>query len=197
MARGGTTEMTPQAKRILGTVIGKHMATLCRLAERRMGSGMRGRFRASDIVQSVAKDALQTQAPLDSEAAALAFLTIRIGHKCKDKGRWLKARRRDVDREESVPGAPAEADGFDLAAASFAYATDAQREEYMKILEDAMSFLSVPERELFELRHLDGLSLDELVARFGVAKHAAACRLSRALHKVKHRLMARLAAQSL
>ena len=197
MARGGTTEMTPQATRILGTVIGQHMAALCRLAERKMGSGMRGRFRASDIVQSVAKDALQTHAQLDSEAAALAFLTIRIGHKCTDKGRWLKARRRDVGREEAAPGVPAESDDFDLAAASFASATDVQREEYMKILEDAMSFLSGQERELFALRHLHGLSLDELVARFGMAKHAAACRLSRALHKVKHRLMARLAAQSL
>ena len=189
--------MSPQAQRILGTVIGKHMATLCRLAERKMGSGMRGRFRASDIVQSVAKDALQTHAQLDSESAALAFLTIRIGHKCKDKGRWVKARRRDVGREEPGTGAPAESDGFDLAAASFASATDVQREEYMKILEDAMSFLSGTERELFELRHLQGLSLDELVARFGMAKHAAACRLSRALHKVKRRLMARLAAQIL
>jgi len=189
--------MTPQAKRILGTVIGKHMAALCRLAQRKMGSSIRGRFRASDIVQSAAKDALQAQAQVDNEAAALAFLTIRIGYKCKDKGRWLKAHCRDVDREEPAPDAPAESDGFDLAAASFASATEEQREDYMGILEDAMSHLSPPERELFELRHLDGLTLEELEARLGVPKHAAACRVSRAQQKVKRRLMARLAAQSL
>jgi RNA polymerase sigma-70 factor (ECF subfamily) len=62
------------------------------------------------------------------------------------------------------------------------------RPEDTMLLEQAMLELPAPERELITLRHLDGLSYEELAARLNVPRGTIMSRLYHARNKLRERL---------
>ena len=71
---------------------------------RRMSLRMRGRMEPSDLIQSVWKDALKDVADFDYRGPDSFFrwMLSRIIHKIQDKGRYLAAGKRDLDRERPL-----------------------------------------------------------------------------------------------
>ncbi|MBO4565533.1 MAG: sigma-70 family RNA polymerase sigma factor [Bacteroidaceae bacterium] len=142
-------------------------------------------FGSSDDAEDVAQEALvqlwQYAEKLDA-GRNISGLAIRIAkHCCVD----MQRRRRGItvelmpahEREIGADASPHE---------------ELERTEAAELLQQLIDGLNPRERELFELRQLDGLSNDEIAQRTGIAKASIQVMVSRARKKVYEEMRERL-----
>lgn len=189
-ARGGSPES-------LGRLLQLYENYLRILASTQLDGKLRARFSASDVVQDTFCDAHRDFAKFrgSSERELLAWLRqILVNNLSHLVEQHVLAEKRNVRREVSAgqigaaigrSSARLEAMLVDRAPSPSA---DARRREYSVILADQLGALPGDYREVLVLRHLEGLSFDEVAQRMGRTSGAVRMLWLRALGKLKELL---------
>jgi RNA polymerase sigma-70 factor (ECF subfamily) len=143
------------------------------LARLQIDSRLGGKFDASDVVQQTLLEACRAfpQFRGGTEAEFLAWLRQILAHVlAHEVRRYRGTQGRDLDREISLEQALAWSSqrlGDVLAAPGSSPSQQAARHELEVLLADALTRLPKDYREVIILRHLEGLSHEEVARRMG------------------------------
>jgi RNA polymerase sigma-70 factor (ECF subfamily) len=163
------------------------------LAGLQLNPRVRAKLDASDIVQQTLLQAYQARAqfrgktPEEQTAWLRQILTRVLANAARDLGRA----RRDIKRERSLEAAVEESSArleAWLASEEASPRRQAERNEQLLALAEALEDLPEDQREAVVLRHLKGKSLAELARHFGRSEGAVANLLHRGLTKLRQRL---------
>jgi len=163
------------------------------VVRRRMGERLRARHESVDLAQSVLADAVKNLARFEyrGEGALHDWLARYVENKLREHARRLQHGDRAPERVQPI-GSPDASDEFERgvdpldrgATPSVNVARAEQREQLARLLAE----LSPRERRLVELREIQGLDWDEVVARAGEpTKKAAQQCLARAMARLAER----------
>ena len=130
---------------------------------------------AADMVQDAFVRAYESLASCSEPDRFGGWVYRAVRNRCYDELR--AARRRSVPVSE-VRGLASDDDP----------AADLQRGEVMRVVERALDALTPPLREAFILKHVDGLSYDEMGEVTGVRRSALKMRVKRAREELEARL---------
>jgi RNA polymerase sigma-70 factor (ECF subfamily) len=180
----------PDARNLL---LVRHRTQLRQMVAVRLDRRLAARVDPSDVVQEVLAEAAQRlpdylrERPLPfypwlRQLAAERLIDLHRRH--------LHAKRRSVRREEpgglaGLPDESAEALADRLAASATGPSQHLLREEARVRVRAALGQLSPRDREVLELRHLEGLSVAETAAALGIAVGAVKVRHLRALTRLR------------
>jgi RNA polymerase sigma-70 factor (ECF subfamily) len=168
----------------------QHRHFLKLLIRAQLGPEQRALLDPSDIVQETLVEAHQKidQFRGSSDAELAAWLRSILAYNIMDAFRAAGRQKRDCTREQSIHQA------FDdtcsgmvswLEAIQTSPSDAAQRNERMLQLACALDKLPVAQREAIELRHLHGLSLDEIARQLNRTQPAVAGLLRRGLEQLR------------
>jgi RNA polymerase sigma-70 factor (ECF subfamily) len=163
------------------------------LAQVQLDSRLRSKLDPSDIVQQTILEAHQARdrCPSQNPAEQAAWLRTILAHNLANAVRDLGRAKRDVRREQSLEAAIAESSArleAWLAAEQSSPSGQAEKNEQVLRLADALDQLPADQQEAVVLHHLKGQSLSELAAHFGRSPAAVAGLLHRGLKKLQELL---------
>jgi RNA polymerase sigma-70 factor (ECF subfamily) len=170
----------------LDEMVRRYRDGLLALARARLGTGLRGRFDASDVVQTALLEAVRALPGFrgDSETELAGWLrgvlARVLAHEVR---RHAGTQQRDARREVALE-ALAEA----LAGEQTSPSQAADRNEQQRRLSEALGRLPDDYRAVIVLRNLEGLSHEEVAARLGRGVGAARMLWVRALARLKEEL---------
>ena len=177
----------------LGRLLELYRNYLRLMARSLIGVALRAKLDPSDVVQETF---LRAHADFkqflgQGEPALVAWLRSILVHRLADMARHHKARGRDLRREESLEAA-LERSSLDvqrsLAGLSQAPGTLAQKREQAVLLAEALERLSEDHREVFVLRNLEQVPIEEIATRMGRSPNAVRKLWSRALLALRREL---------
>lgn len=150
-------------------LVRRHQDALFRHADRMLGSA----DEAADVVQRAFVNGYQKLATCAEPAKVGGWLFRICANLCKDE---LKSRRRSALPLDAAAGETAEVDSaWDRAEAT----------ELKERLKEALGRLPPDQREAFLLKHVEGLSYDEMVDRIGATVPALKMRVLRAREELQ------------
>jgi len=164
------------------------------LARLQLDTRLHGKVDLSGLVQETLLEAHQARDQLEQmdRAQQAAWLRKALAHNLADEVRKLTTSARDVRREQSLEAALEESsarlEGW-LAAEQSSPSEQAERNEQLLRLAQALAQLPEDQRNAVELHHLKGLSLGEVAGRLERSKGAVGKLLYRGLDKL-HALLA-------
>jgi RNA polymerase sigma-70 factor (ECF subfamily) len=161
-----------------------HLPALRAFVRVKAGQELREQESCSDLVQSACREVLQDLSGFEyrDEVAFRNWLYRAAERKVLDRARYHHRARRDVRREETLPGGDA---GLLGCYASFCTPSqEAVAQEEMARIESAMDELPASYREVLRLRHVIGLSNQEIASQLGRTPEYARMVLARARHKL-------------
>jgi RNA polymerase sigma-70 factor (ECF subfamily) len=168
----------------LEALVVRHLPSLRAFVRVQAGRGLREQESCSDLVQSACREVLQDLSGFEyrNEAAFRHWLFRAAERKIIDRARFYGRARRDVKREESTPaGDPGLLDCYAT------FCTPSQRaiarEEEQRI-ESALDLLPESYREVLRLRHVVGLSNQEIALELDRSPEYARMILARARRKL-------------
>jgi RNA polymerase sigma-70 factor (ECF subfamily) len=175
----------------LGALLSRYRAYLHVLAQRRLDAVAQARVDASDIVQQTFMEAHRDFAAFQgaAEGELIGWLRrILENNAAHTIERHVFAQKRTVDREKSLDdshdaGAPLRQR---LAAEQTSPSRRAMLGEAAVRLAEALESLPPDQREAVRLRHLEGWTLEQLVAHFGRSESAVAGLLKRGLRGLRN-----------
>lgn len=168
----------------------EYLRTLARL---QTDDHLRGKLDPSGVVQQTLLEAHQARDTLRgmNEAQVLGWLRRALTNNLADEARRLGAQIRNVARErpleQAVDESSARMEAF-LAADQTSPSRQAQREEDLLRLADALGRLPEEQRAAVELHHLDGRTLMEVAAILGRTRSAVASLIFRGLRSLRQML---------
>jgi RNA polymerase sigma-70 factor (ECF subfamily) len=171
----------------LDELVHRYRDNLLVLARARLGTGLQGRFDASDVVQLALLEAVRALPGFrgDSEAELAAWLrgvlARVLAHEVR---RHAGTQQRDAGREVAL-----EALADLLRADQTSPSQAAERQEQQRRLADALARLPDDYRAVIVLRNLEGLSHEEVAARLGRGVGAVRMLWVRALARLKEELL--------
>lgn len=159
------------------------------LARAQMGSALRVRVEASDLVQDALLEAHRDFSRFagESERELLGWLRQILVRSLVDQAKRYSAQMRDGKRQQSLEAlveASSSALGDALGIASSTPSIQASRREQGVLLADALERLPADYREVIELRNLHKLSFEEVAQRMGRTAGAIRMLWARALEKI-------------
>jgi RNA polymerase sigma-70 factor, ECF subfamily len=163
------------------------------LAQVQLDPRLRGKLDPSDIVQQTLLEAHQArdQCPSQDSAVQAAWLRKILAHNLANAVRDLGRAKRDVRRERSLEAAIEESSARMeawLVAEQSSPSGQAEKNEQMLRLAEALDQLPPDQQEAVVLHHLQRKSLSELAAHFGRSPGAVAGLLHRGLKKLQELL---------
>ena len=162
------------------------------LARLHLGDRLRGKVEASDVVQQTLLEAHQKldQFRGRSDAELAAWLRRLLACTLADVLRAHARARRDVAREQALASVEASSARLEawLAAEQSSPSEQAQCNEQVLLLAEALTGLPGPQRQVVELRHLRGWSLAEIAGHLGRSPAAVAGLLHRGLARLRNLL---------
>jgi RNA polymerase sigma-70 factor (ECF subfamily) len=163
------------------------------LAQLQLNPRLRGKLDPSDIVQQTLLEAHQArdQCPSHDPAERAAWLRKILAHNLANAVRDLERAKRDVRREQSLEVAIEESSArleAWLVAEQSSPEVQAQNNEQLLRLAEALDQLPPDQQEALVLHHLQGQSLSEVAGHFGRSPAAVAGLLHRGLKKLKEML---------
>jgi RNA polymerase sigma-70 factor (ECF subfamily) len=163
------------------------------LAQAQLGPQVRGKLDASDVVQQTLLEAHRKRDQFrgDSPGQLLAWLRRLLACTLADTLRTLGRARRDVARERSLEAEldqSAERLAAWLAAEQSSPSEQADRNEQLARLADALAALPEPEREALVLRHSHGWPVADISRHLGRTPMAVAGLLKRGARRLRDRL---------
>jgi len=177
----------------LGRLLELYRNYLRLLARSLIGGALQAKFDPSDVVQEAF---LKAHADFkgflgQGEPELVAWLRSILVHRLADLARHHKARGRDLRREESLE-AMLERSSLDvqhaLAGLSQAPSSLALKREQSVLLAEALERLPEDYREVFVLRNLEQVPIEEIATRMGRSPNAVRKLWTRALLALKHTL---------
>jgi RNA polymerase sigma-70 factor (ECF subfamily) len=166
---------------------------LCLLARLQLGPEVRARLGASDVVQQTL---LQANQALDglrarSEAELAAWLRQALAHNLAHAARDHRRQRRDVARERSLElaleASSAQLEGW-LAAEQLSPSEQAQHNEQVLRLADALALLPEAQREALVLHYWQGWTTVAIGSHLGRTPAAVAGLLKRGLKELRRHM---------
>jgi len=175
----------------MGEYLDCHRHELLAFIHRRLGSDLRSRIEAEDILQELSVVALTRLADLsDPDRELFGWMCQLAEQRLVDAHRrYFQAQKRSADREVSL-GAPASSgrgQSFDdLLAASLTTASEAfsRNEKQLRLLQ-AMESLTQEARQAIRLRYVDGLATQEIADRMKKSDVAIRALLSRSIGRLQ------------
>lgn len=161
----------------LDVLLTKHLPGLRAFIRLRAGKLVRAKESCSDLVQSVAREALEDLDGFEyrGERAFKQWLYKRGLHKIINKAEYYQAEKRAAHREVDLAAQDASSMGEGLLAAYASLATpsqDAMGIEAMQKLEESMDKLPEDYREAITLHRLVGMSQKEIAETMGRSEGA-------------------------
>jgi RNA polymerase sigma-70 factor (ECF subfamily) len=192
----GTQELLAQARHgepaAVDRLLARHREAVRRVIDLRLDPALAARLDASDIVQEVLLEASRRLADYLHDPAMPFHLWLR--HIARDHiidahRRHRQARRRSVDREQSVGAGLADASSRELVEhfvdRELTPATAALRKEMADQFHAALGALAEGDREIVLMRHFEQLSNQEVAVALGLTEAAASMRYLRALRRLR------------
>lgn len=168
----------------LEALVVAHLPALRAFVRVKAGRDLREQESCSDLVQSACREVLADLPGFEyrDEAAFRHWLYRAAERKVLDRARFHHRARRDVRRQESLPASEA-----GLLGCYASFCTPSQQaiaHEEMARIESAMDQLPASYREVLRLRHVVGLSNEEIANQLGRTPEYARMVLARARHKL-------------
>lgn len=161
------------------------------VARTQIDQGFQGKFDASDIVQQTLIEAWRSAAQFrgQTEGERIAWLRQILAHVlAHEVRRFGGTLKRDVGHEfsleKSIEQSSQRLDGI-LVSAMTSPSQRVAREEQQLLLAETLERLPADYREVLVLRHLEGLSHDEIAQRMGRSPGAVRMLWMRALEELK------------
>lgn len=176
----------------LGHFLAARQPALLAFVERRLGSALRGKVEAQDVLQELAVKALRELPKTDLTTLDPFGWLCHLAEQCiVDGHRYISAGKRASGRE--MPGNVAVGEGSQdliaLLAASMTSPTQAVvRNERERRLLDALATFPADHREALRLRYVEGLATKEIAERTGKTDVAVRVLLSRLIRKLQELL---------
>lgn len=185
----------------LGELLNRHRAYLRLLAQRRLDTAAQARVDASDVVQQTCMEAYRDLAAFQGqhEGEFLAWLRRILEHNAAHTiERHLFAQRRALDKERSLDDSQGPGGLLDRRAAEQSSPSRrAMLGEAAVRLAQALDTLPPDQREAVRLRHLEGWTMEQLVAHFGRSEAAVAGLLKRGLRGLRNHFRGREAQETI
>jgi RNA polymerase sigma-70 factor (ECF subfamily) len=158
----------------------EHWPRLARFVRDRCSLGMRSKESASDIAQSVCREALENWSRFRGNPAELRQWLFHIARrKIVDRHRYWKYDKREIDRETGMTAA------FDESAPNASPSDDAIGDEQANQLADALMELDDRDREIILLARCEQIALVDIAEHYRCTEIAARKQLSRALARLE------------
>jgi RNA polymerase sigma-70 factor (ECF subfamily) len=175
----------------LAKFLAAHYPRLRARAEAGMNAAMKARSDPDDILQEVYVDVARQIDHFEEhgQGSFLNWVLTILDHKLVDAQRAARCKARDVDREVQVAAGSESSSYWNLL--DNVYADPAtpsrvvRRDEALSALLTCVADLSEPQRQVVQLRYLEGLSLDEVATRLRKSKAAVAALSKRALEALR------------
>ncbi len=160
------------------------------LAQLHLDPRLRHKVDPSDLVQQTLLQAHQARGQFrgTSDAELAAWLRQILARTLANAARDLGREKRDVAREESLEAAVEQSSArleAWLATSETSPSVQAEKNEQLLRLADALERLPEDQREAVTLHHLHGFTLAELAAHLGRSEAAAAGLLHRGIKKLR------------
>jgi RNA polymerase sigma-70 factor (ECF subfamily) len=160
------------------------------LARLHLAERVRGKLDPSDVVQQTLLEAHRKRGQLrgQSDAELAAWLRQMLAYRLADAVRALGRARRDVARERSLEAALADSSArleSLLAADQSSPSQQAQRQEQLLRLAEALATLPEAQREALIRRYCQGCSLDDISQHLGRSPAAVAGLLKRGAKQLR------------
>ncbi|MEE2711280.1 MAG: sigma-70 family RNA polymerase sigma factor [Planctomycetota bacterium] len=171
LARGGDRRALD---RLLETVHGR----LRRLAEGRLGPGLRAKLRTSDVLQSTYLDVVKSVERFEGEdeEAFVGWVARIMENNIRDKGKYFQARKRRDPEGATLPLNEAE----DVKTPGATPSVEVVRAEDLVLVSRALEDLGEDYRQVIILRLVEGRSHKEVGELLGRTEAATRMLLSRA-----------------
>jgi RNA polymerase sigma-70 factor (ECF subfamily) len=160
------------------------------LARLQLDERLRGKLDPSDVVQEALLKAHQGQAQCrgQTDAERAAWLRQVLANTLTDAARrYLGADKRNVEMERSLQESSARLERL-LADAQSSPEEQTQRHEQLALLAEGLAALPDDQRQVVELRHLQGVAVGDIARRMGRTRAAVAGLLRRGLDALRQRL---------
>jgi RNA polymerase sigma-70 factor (ECF subfamily) len=173
-----------------GAALEKFRSYLRLLAGLQMDVRLQGKVDPSDLVQQTLLEAHASPAAIEgrSEAEVAGFLRRILANNLADAVRRYTAAARDVGLERSLEAALAESsarlDAW-LVSGQSGPGERLERQEQLLRLADAMAELPEEQRTALDLKHLRGMSVEEVAQQMGRSGAAVAGLLRRGLQRLR------------
>jgi RNA polymerase sigma-70 factor (ECF subfamily) len=163
------------------------------LARLQLGPQLRGKLDPSDLVQETLLKAHQRSEQFrgQTEAEKAAWLRRILASTLADAARQFSAEARDLTRERSLEESLAESSvrlEAWLASERSAPSEQAERQEQLLLLAEALEQLPEDQRAAIELKHLHGCTLEETAQQMGRTRASVVGLLFRGLKKLRELL---------
>ena len=142
----------------------RHLPNLEAFVRLRMGPALRGLMTAPDLVQSVCREALEDLSDFEfrGEAPFRHWLYVRAENKLREKNRFHRAEKRDLQKQQAMPDATTALSAYQSLVTP---SKDVEVKEQMRRVEAAFDQLPPDYRDAITLHKLCGLSHAEIAER--------------------------------
>ncbi len=177
----------------LGAILERYQGFLLREGERQLGSQVATRLDADDLVQETFAKAVRNfhQFAGSTEAEFTAWILKIHANSLRDQlRRHLHSEGRAVGHEARLynPDGNDSCRSLEPAADQSTVSQRVIRAQHERQLEEALERLPEAQREAVRLRHLEGLSIDQIAKRLGRSLSAAAGLVKRGLNGLRDRM---------
>jgi RNA polymerase sigma factor (sigma-70 family) len=161
----------------------EHWPWLARFVRDRCGGVVRSKESASDIAQSVCREALQHWSRFRGDPTELRQWLFQIAkRKIVDRQRYWNYDKREAERETTISAA------FDKPCPNASPSEDVIGDEQANLLADALMQLSERDRDIILLARCEQVSLVDIAEYYACTEVTARKQLSRALARLEHHL---------
>ncbi|MBK9129684.1 MAG: sigma-70 family RNA polymerase sigma factor [Phycisphaerales bacterium] len=172
----------------LHVLVERYLPRVRQYVHRRLGDSLRRRADSGDVVQDAMLEFLRYSPRFQVEnGRQFEALVLRIvDNVLRDQHDWYSRKRREIDRECSLPASSVLYLGS--TSGSLRPSEAAQANEKQALVRLSLELLRAGDRQIIILREYDGLTYPEIASRLAINEAAVRMRLSRALRRLGQKM---------